>query len=101
MELSGRLALLVFAAFLAGVIGYSAARAAGGADDPAVIASNPAAFERLRTDLARRTQAKEDARRPVQVSKKHVAESGCLIKPVMSDREIDACRRPVGPRAAQ
>src|SRR3954468_24510297 len=93
MELSGRVALLVFTAILASVLSHSAARAAGRADDPAAIAGDEAAFNRLRADLAKRNAGKEEARRPVQVTKnKQAAANLCQIKPVMTDAEIDACR---------
>jgi len=71
-------------------VGWSAAQAA----DATAIANNPAAFEQVRADIARRQEAKEDARRPAQPAvRRQQSASACVIKPVMTDAEIDACRR--------
>jgi hypothetical protein len=60
--------------------------------DPTAVANDPAAFARARATFRARTDAQEAARRPVHLAK-HQADGGCRIKPVMTDAEIDACRR--------
>ncbi len=57
------------------------------AENPAAIAGDAAAFNRLRADIARRNAAQD----PVQAKHK-LADGRCKIKPVMTDAEIDACR---------
>ncbi len=57
------------------------------ADDPAAIAGDAAAFNKLRADIARHNAAQD----PVQAKHK-LADGRCKIKPVMTDAEIDACR---------
>ena len=62
-------------------------------NDPAAIAGDAAAFKRLRAEIAQRNQAREAALRPAQMARHaHLRTDGCQIKPVMTDREIDACR---------
>ena len=62
--------------------------------DPTAVANDPAAFERARAQIASRARAQEAARRPVHVAKNaNLRDGGCKIKPVMTDAEIDACRR--------
>ena len=88
MDLYGRIALLVFAATVASILAYSAAIAA---DSSAAIAGDEAKFNKLRAELARKNAAKEEARRPAHFGQAKV--SACQIKPVMTDAEIDACRK--------
>ena len=92
-ELSGRLALLVFAAALAGLIGWSAAHAQSVTE----IANNPAAFDKARSDLERKDQAKQKMRQEVQAAqapkRKPPQQGGCVVKSVMTDADLDACRR--------
>ena len=62
--------------------------------DPTAVANDPAAFERARAQVAARVRAQESARRPVHLAKNaNLRDGGCRIKPVMTDAEIDACRR--------
>lgn len=71
------------------VLAAGQALAGGPKADPASIASDEAAFNRLRADIAR----KNAAHQPVRAGRRQQAPQGCEFKPVMTDREIAACKK--------
>ena len=66
------------------------AAVAGKQDNPAAIAGDEAAFNQLRADIRRRNTS-QDA---VQANRRKLPqEGGCQIKPVMTDKDMAACKR--------
>jgi len=64
-------------------------------NDPVSVANDEAAFNKLRAEIARQNEARVAASRPVQVARHANVrdDDPCRIKPVMTDAEINACRR--------
>lgn len=55
-------------------------------DDPVSLAGDAAAFKRLRAEIAQRNAARGPQARRVDPA-------GCKVYPVMTDAEIETCRR--------
>ncbi|MBV8031781.1 MAG: hypothetical protein JO035_09770 [Betaproteobacteria bacterium] len=97
MELTGRIFLAVVAGLLASFLMYNAARAADLAS-AAEVANDASMFAKVRAEIQRRNEAREAAVRPAPREKTVAVAAACVIKPVMTDAEIAACRPENGKR---